>query len=92
MVEDGFSRGRAIRKSKPGGVCKMDDRGRPQISSIKKCTHHWIIDNHNSGMCQKCGEQRQFGYSDFVGFNYGGSMGVPRRAKSKKGGQESELA
>ncbi len=24
------------------------------------CTHHWLINERNHGICQRCGERRQF--------------------------------
>jgi hypothetical protein len=46
----------------------------PEKSSETNCIHHWIIDRHNVGTCQKCGA-----VVDFAAL-----QGIYRKELSKK--------
>jgi len=47
---------------------KLNMEGKRHIANLKapgvtveKCVHHWRINEHNVGVCIKCGEEKDFG-------------------------------
>jgi len=54
-----------------------------------ECIHHWKIDVHNYGICQKCGEERQYPTFAEIHVDYVGSKkrntGIPSSILIKPG-------
>lgn len=49
----------------------MDTSATEAQNAQSKCQHHWIIDDHNFGVCKKCGIEKQFpAYPVYGKLNY----------------------